>query len=107
MARPRFMTATRKSSEGSFVLGIFVGLLAGIAISVGVAFYLNRTPVPFAVSKPKDEKAAPAGKTPAGKAPKDETEDEEKPKFEIASKNDYQLNQAVNLLKGLQIIQGR
>ena len=65
MARPRYMTATRKSSEGSFVLGIFVGLLIGIAVSVGVAFYLNRTPVPFAVSKPKDEKAVPAGKTPA------------------------------------------
>ena len=59
------MTATRKSSEGSFLLGIFVGLLVGIAISLGVAFYLNRTPMPFAVSKPKDEKAAPAGKTPA------------------------------------------
>ena len=65
MARPRFQTATRKSSEGSFVLGIFVGLLIGIAVSVGVAFYLNRTPVPFTVSKPKDEKAAPAGKAPA------------------------------------------
>ena len=59
-----------------------------------------------AAAKPQG-KAAPAGKTPAGKAPKDETEDEEKPKFEIASKNDYQLNQALNLLKGLQIIQGR
>jgi len=65
MARPRYMTATRKSSEGSFVLGIFVGLLVGIAISVAVAFYLNRTPVPFTVAKPKDEKAAPAGKAPA------------------------------------------
>jgi len=65
MARPRYMTATRKSSEGSFVLGIFVGLLVGIAVSVAVAFYLNRTPVPFSVSKPKDEKAAPAGKAPA------------------------------------------
>jgi cell division protein FtsN len=65
MARARFQTATRKSSEGSFVLGIFVGLLVGIAVSVGVAFYLNRAPVPFAVSKPKDEKAAPVGKTPA------------------------------------------
>ncbi len=59
-----------------------------------------------AAAKPQG-KAAPAGKTPAGKAPKDEAEDEEKPKFEIASKNDYQLNQALNLLKGLQIIQGR
>ena len=65
MARPRHMTATRKSSEGSFVLGIFVGLLIGLAISLGVAFYLNRTPMPFSVAKPKDEKAAPAGKGPA------------------------------------------
>lgn len=65
MARPRQMTATRKSSAGSFVLGIFVGLLIGLAISLGVAFYLNRTPMPFTVAKPKDEKAAPAGKSPA------------------------------------------
>src|ERR1043165_6762094 len=64
MTRPRYMTATRKSSEGSFVLGIFVGLLIGLAISLAVAFYLNRTPVPFTLSKPKDEKAAPAGKAP-------------------------------------------
>ena len=62
MPRPRYMTATRKSSEGSFLLGIFVGLLAGLAISLAVAFYLNRTPVPFTIAKPKDEKAP-------GKAP--------------------------------------
>ena len=65
MPRPRQMTATRKSSEGSFLLGIFVGLLIGLAISLGVAFYLNRTPMPFTVAKPKDEKAAPASKGPA------------------------------------------
>ena len=65
MPRPRQMTATRKSSEGSFLLGIFVGLLIGLAISLGVAFYLNRTPMPFTVAKPKDEKAAPAGKSAA------------------------------------------
>ena len=64
MARPRYMTATRSSSGGSFLLGIFVGLLIGLAISLGVAFYLNRTPVPFTVAKPRDEKA-PAGKGPA------------------------------------------
>ena len=59
----------------------------------------------------KDKEPAPAAK-PQSKAPatkgkpaKDEPEDEEKPRFEIASKNDYQLNQAVNLLKGLQIMQ--
>ena len=59
----------------------------------------------------KDKEPAPAAK-PQSKAPattgkpaKDEPEDEEKPRFEIASKNDYQLNQAINLLKGLQIMQ--
>jgi cell division protein FtsN len=68
MARPRHTTSTRKSSEGSFVLGIFVGLLIGLAISLAVAFYLNRTPVPFTMSKPKDEKA-PAGKAPIAGLP--------------------------------------
>ncbi len=61
----------------------------------------------------KDKDPAPAAKpqtkAPAtkGKPQKDEPEDEEKLRFEIASKNDYQLNQALNLLKGLQIIQGK
>ena len=36
--------------------------------------------------------------------PKDEAE-EAKPPFELAGKDDYQLAQAVNLLKGLQILQ--
>ncbi|HQW60661.1 MAG TPA: S41 family peptidase, partial [Thermomonas sp.] len=61
----------------------------------------------------KDKEPAPAAK-PQTKAPaskgkplKDEPEDEEKPRFEIASKNDYQLNQALNLLKGLQIMQAK
>ena len=51
--------------------------------------------------------AKPHGKAPAskGKPAKDEAEEEELPRFEIASKNDYQLNQALNLLKGLQIMQ--
>jgi len=61
----------------------------------------------------KDKEPAPAAK-PQTKAPaskvkplKDEPEDEEKPRFETASKNDYQLNQALNLLKGLQIMQAK
>jgi carboxyl-terminal processing protease len=52
--------------------------------------------------------AKPQSKAPAtkGKPTKEEPE-EEMPRFEIASKNDYQLNQAVNLLKGLQIMQAK
>ena len=52
--------------------------------------------------------AKPQTKAPAkGKPAKDEAEEEEQPRFEIASKNDYQLNQAMNLLKGLQIMQSK
>ena len=52
--------------------------------------------------------AKPQTKAPAkGKPVKDEAEEEEQPRFEIASKNDYQLNQALNLLKGLQIMQSK
>jgi carboxyl-terminal processing protease len=62
--------------------------------------------------KEKEKEAAPAkpqtkAPAPKGKPAKDEPEEEEKPRFEIASKNDYQLNQAVNLLKGLQIMQAK
>ena len=39
-------------SRGNFLLGLFVGLLAGLAIALGVAFYLNKTPIPF-LGKPK------------------------------------------------------
>ena len=54
-----------------------------------------------AVPAPKKE-AVPKSKD--KEKPKDEV-DETKPPFEIAGKDDYQLAQAVNLLKGLQILQ--
>ncbi len=54
--------------------------------------------------------AKPQSKAPAAKpkAPARDEEDEavELPLRELASKKDYQLNQALNLLKGLQIMQG-
>jgi cell division protein FtsN len=48
------------------MLGMFVGLVAGLAVSLAIAFYLNKTPVPFLTAKPKlAEKDAAAGKPPA------------------------------------------
>jgi cell division protein FtsN len=48
------------------MLGMFVGLIAGLAVSLAIAFYLNRTPVPFIIAKGKPaEKEAAAGKPPA------------------------------------------
>ena len=57
---PRKIPATRKRSAGGFMLGMFVGLIAGLAVSLAIAFYLNKTPVPFLSAKPKAENAAVA-----------------------------------------------
>jgi carboxyl-terminal processing protease len=53
-------------------------------------------------AKPQSKKDAPKGKQ-----AKEDGEEEMKPPFEFGGKGDYQLAQAVNLLKGLQIIQAR
>ena len=48
------------------MLGMFVGLTVGLALSLAIAFYLNKTPVPFLTAKPKQsEKDAASGKPPA------------------------------------------
>jgi cell division protein FtsN len=65
MTKPRNVPASRKSSAGGFMLGMFVGLIAGLTVSLGIAFYLNKTPVPFLAAKPKQsDKDAASGKPP-------------------------------------------
>ena len=54
--------------------------------------------------KPQSSKS-PASKQKPATPSKDEDEPTEPPTPELASKKDYQLNQALNLLKGLQIMQ--
>jgi len=59
------MTPTRKGSQGNFLAGMGVGVLIGLAVSLGIAFYLNRTPIPFMSAKPKaPEKNGAASKAP-------------------------------------------
>jgi cell division protein FtsN len=65
MARTRSITPTRKRSEGNFLAGMGVGVLVGLAVSLAIAFYLNRTPIPFMTAKPKVEKNGTAAKPPA------------------------------------------
>jgi cell division protein FtsN len=72
----------RSRSSGGFLLGIFVGLLAGLAIAMGIAFYLNRSQIPFITSaKPKPpekgEKAPAIAGMPQGTVAVD------KPKFDF------------------------
>jgi cell division protein FtsN len=85
MSRPRNIPATRKRSSGGFLLGMFVGLFVGLTVSLMVAFYLNKTPIPFVTAKKPPEKngaakpAAIAG-LPPGAAPAPAPE---KPKFDF------------------------
>jgi cell division protein FtsN len=67
MAIPRSAPATRKRSGGGFLLGIFVGVVLGLAVSLGIAFYLNKTPIPFLTQKPKqaEKDGKEAAKPPA------------------------------------------
>jgi carboxyl-terminal processing protease len=61
-----------------------------------------------AVTPPTAKPQTKAPAKPKSTAPAGETEEPlEPPSRELASKSDYQLNQALNLLKGLQIIQGK
>jgi carboxyl-terminal processing protease len=59
-----------------------------------------------APTKDADKPAKPQGKNGKGKTDKGDDKDDEvkAPAFEIASKNDYQLGQAMNLLKAWQIM---
>jgi len=86
MARTRSISPTRKRSEGNFLAGMGVGVLVGLAVSLAIAFYLNRTPIPFMTAKPKVEKNGTTAKPPAiaglprgGAAPSGT----EKPKFDF------------------------
>ena len=70
----------------------------------------GQEPAPAKDAKPKDDKPKQDNKSKETK-PKDDKgakPDQGKPEpGEIISKNDYQYNQALNLLKGLQLLQGR
>ncbi len=90
MPRPSKLPPTRKRLAGGFMLGMVVGVVIGLAVSLSVAFYLNKTPVPFMArnnAKPA-EKASPAGdnKTPIAGLPSGTpapTLPAEQPKFDF------------------------
>lgn len=79
--KPR--AATRKKSGGGTLLGIFIGLILGLCIAVGVAWYMNKTPIPFLTkTKPPEQAAAELGKA-VVKPDEKTTQQVEKPRFEF------------------------
>jgi len=67
MRKPVKRSAPPSRSGGGFLLGVFIGLLTGLGIALGVAFYLNKTPLPF-LGKPKPAAAKDAPVDPAKQA---------------------------------------
>ncbi|MEI6302778.1 MAG: SPOR domain-containing protein [Betaproteobacteria bacterium] len=50
----------KKSSGGGTLLGVFIGLILGLALAAGIAVYINKTPIPFLdKAKPAEKAAAP------------------------------------------------
>lgn len=84
MAKPVRRSAPPSRSGGSFLLGVFIGILLGLGIALAVAFYLNKTPLPFlGKSRPSDAPVPPqkpiAGMPQGGaKGP-----ERDKPKFDF------------------------
>jgi cell division protein FtsN len=58
------MRTTRKRSEGGFLLGMFTGVVIGLAVALGIAFYLNKAPMPFLTAKPTKSEPKGDGKAP-------------------------------------------
>ena len=66
MPQATIASRTRRRAAGGFLLGMSVGVLIGLAVALGIAFYLNKTPMPFLTAKPtKADKDQAAGKPPA------------------------------------------
>jgi len=75
--------ATPRSSSGGFLLGMFFGLVVGLAIALGIAFYLNKTPIPFITASKKAAEKDVAGGKPPVIAGLPQASAPEKPKFDF------------------------
>jgi cell division protein FtsN len=70
----RQLRNTRNSGAGGTLIGVFIGVVLGLAIAAGVAFYLMRAGNPYqastATKESRDVGAARAGKTDAPSKPR-------------------------------------
>ncbi|HZR70222.1 MAG TPA: hypothetical protein VFB01_14370 [Burkholderiales bacterium] len=68
---------TRKSGAGGTLIGVFIGIVLGLAIAAGVAFYLMRAGNPYQAS------ASARDSRDAGTARSGKTDDKGKPRFDF------------------------
>jgi cell division protein FtsN len=66
---PRTPQATRKHSRGGTLVGLFIGLVIGLVCAFGVAWYLQKTPLPFLDKTGHPDSARPAPQNPPGATP--------------------------------------
>ena len=80
---PKPRMAAKKKSSGGTLLGIFIGLILGLVIAVGVTWYMNKTPIPFLnKAKPPEKAVAEPGKA-LVKPDEKTTQQAEKPRFDF------------------------
>ena len=75
--------AAKKKSGGGTLVGIFIGLVLGLCIALGVAWYMNKTPIPFLTRAKPPEKAADAPGKVQIKPDEKTTQQVERPRFEF------------------------
>lgn len=87
--------AKRGSARGGTLIGLFIGLVFGVIFALGVAWYINRTPIPFMSGKngkapaevpaeaDKPGKPAPTPGQPAALPGKPGDKPLEKPRFDF------------------------
>jgi len=64
--KPRKSQPAKKKAAGGTLVGMFIGLVIGVAIAAGVVFYLNKSPLPFVerVQPPAKAEGQPANSQP-------------------------------------------
>lgn len=64
--KPRKRQPAKKKSGGGTLIGMFIGLVLGVAIAAGVVWYLNSSPLPF--NKQVQEQSSRSGDPAAGRS---------------------------------------
>lgn len=66
--KARKTAASRRTSGGGMLIGLFVGLVIGVLVAAGVVWYIHRTPMPFN-NKVQAPPPSPPAQTAGGQPP--------------------------------------